>query len=77
MWRLIVATSQAKLLSPPPPNGITAHARGGQLAHVSLFLLRTYFITANPPTLNIVQYSIFLTAPLSVRILTYASVTFY
>ncbi len=35
MWRLITATTQAP--SPPPPHGIIAHARGGQLTYVPLF----------------------------------------
>jgi hypothetical protein len=36
LWRLITASSQAKLL-PPPPHIITAHARGGHLTHMCCF----------------------------------------
>jgi hypothetical protein len=40
LWRLITVTSQAKLV---PPQGITAHARGGHLTHV-------FVPTVSPPT---------------------------
>jgi hypothetical protein len=36
LWRLITATSLAKLVPPPPPHGITAHACGGHLSHTCL-----------------------------------------
>ncbi len=43
LWRLISATSQAKLVSPPPAPSITANARGGHLTHV-------FVPTVSPPT---------------------------